>query len=381
MILRWVSKRVEEMLRFRHDRESPLPGGARLMQIVDLKGKSFCAGEKAPEDVAILAEREGWRQLRVKRFLHPNRFLNFVGSCLWILCLPIWILRVPRQSAVLVPYPGDYLKGRLGFVLLRAIRRRAAKTIVFVHDFHELRTASVGEIACEQMMRNWILDIGDIFVVHNSRMRKWVEARLCEQGLTGKRLVELGLFDYLAPGMPKVHMSSARPARVAVAGSLDRVKAAYTRQLAEVNGIDWRLYGPGWDGAEMPHMTWHGVLGFTELVDRLEADWGLVWDGDSIETCAGASGGYLRINNPHKASLYLAAGLPVIVWSGSAVAEIVLSRRAGIGIENLRELPQRLAAVTPEDYSEFCRNAAMLGTQLRDGTFTRTALGACMLDN
>ena len=34
-----------------------------------------------------------------------------------------------------------------------------------------------------------------------------------------------------------------------------------------------------------------------------------MWDGPSPDTCAGVYGAYLRYNNPHKTSLYLAAGL------------------------------------------------------------------------
>ena len=32
---------------------------------------------------------------------------------------------------------------------------------------------------------------------------------------------------------------------------------------------------------------------------------------------------YLRINNPHKTSLYLACGIPIITWNKAAIAQYV----------------------------------------------------------
>lgn len=45
----------------------------------------------------------------------------------------------------------------------------------------------------------------------------------------------------------------------------------------------------------------------------LEGDFGLVWDGISAQSCIGNTGEYLKYNDPHKTSLYIASGIPVIV--------------------------------------------------------------------
>lgn len=49
-----------------------------------------------------------------------------------------------------------------------------------------------------------------------------------------------------------------------------------------------------------------------ELPEKLEAKYGLVWDGLEITSCEGTFGQYLKYNNPHKFSLYMAAGIAVI---------------------------------------------------------------------
>ena len=57
--------------------------------------------------------------------------------------------------------------------------------------------------------------------------------------------------------------------------------------------------------------TYFGSFLPDELPAALEGGFGLVWDGDSAETCSGVFGEYLRYNNSHKASLYLASGFPL----------------------------------------------------------------------
>ena len=60
-----------------------------------------------------------------------------------------------------------------------------------------------------------------------------------------------------------------------------------------------------------------------ELPEKLEGGFGLVWDGDDLGACTGVFGEYMKYNNPHKTSLYLASGLPVIIWEKAAMAKYI----------------------------------------------------------
>jgi len=73
---------------------------------------------------------------------------------------------------------------------------------------------------------------------------------------------------------------------------------------------------------------------------KLKEHFGLVWDGEEIETIAGTTGEYLRYNSPHKASLYIVSGLPLIVWKESAIYELVKQYNIGFGVSNLMELDE-----------------------------------------
>ena len=56
---------------------------------------------------------------------------------------------------------------------------------------------------------------------------------------------------------------------------------------------------------EGPNCTYKGKFS-PENISFIEGNWGLVWDGDQLETCHGKLGEYLRINSSHKISLYIA---------------------------------------------------------------------------
>jgi len=93
-----------------------------------------------------------------------------------------------------------------------------------------------------------------------------------------------------------------------------------------------------------------------DMIGHLEGSWGLVWDGDSTETCSGTWGSYLKIIAPHKFSLYVLAGLPLIVWKDSAMAKLVEMKNLGITVTSLSEISARISAVSDNDYKEYCAN-------------------------
>ena len=111
-----------------------------------------------------------------------------------------------------------------------------------------------------------------------------------------------------------------------------------------------------------------------ELPGALEGSWGLVWDSQSVDSCIGPTGNYLRYNNPHKASLYLSSGLPLIVWADSALAAFVRDNRVGICIDSLKELRRLIDRISSKEYAEMVANSSRLAENLRSGYYTRVAM-------
>jgi hypothetical protein len=117
-----------------------------------------------------------------------------------------------------------------------------------------------------------------------------------------------------------------------------------------------------------------GFVQSDELIATAKGHFGLVWDGDSTTTCSGNFGEYLQYNNPHKTSLYLRCGLPVIIWSKAALANFIRENKVGICIDSLEDLEEVLSKVQKEDYAEMKSRALRIRNKLQSGFYTRLAL-------
>ena len=259
--------------------------------------------------------------------------------------------------------------------LLAQARGRGARVLGLVHDLETLRMGLDGNVGLRSRLRMQLEESGvlkqcDRLIVHNENMRE----RMAAAGTPREKLICLGIFDYLteasAPG------SGAGRDRLVAAGNLAPEKAGYLYALPE--DIPLELYGVNYrdDGGANRH--YHGAFDPEELPGVLEGGFGLVWDGPSPDTCAGVYGAYLRYNNPHKTSLYLAAGLPVAIWEEAALADLITAEGAGFTAASVRQAAEKAAAMTAAEYETVRRSAVRLGQKLRRGDFLRRALGEGM---
>lgn len=260
-------------------------------------------------------------------------------------------------------------------LLCRVARARGARVIALVHDLGSMRRH---RLTVEQEVRR--LSHAHCVVASNEAMARWLR----QAGLRVPVAV-LGLWDYRSPEavLPAVRggEGAALP-RVVYAGSLNPRKNSFFRLLPSViKGYQLNLYGDTRWGLTLRgchDLVFRGHIPAGD-VDRLaQYDYGLVWDGDSIDACTGDFGGYLRLNTPHKASFYLRAGLPLVVWSGAAIAPLVERDGLGVAVDSLRDLPAALLRVTPARYGRMRGNAAALAMRLNCGESFKKAVGrAC----
>ncbi|EQC81107.1 Glycosyltransferase [Enterococcus sp. HSIEG1] len=99
---------------------------------------------------------------------------------------------------------------------------------------------------------------------------------------------------------------------------------------------------------------------------------GLAWD-DKLPA-GGDYQQYTKYNAPHKISLYLSLGIPVIVWQQAAIAEMVQKLGLGIVIAGIEEIDHKLGELTDEEMLRMKNNVLSFSCLLRSGIFTRTAL-------
>ena len=324
-------------------------------------GKSALnALSKAPADVSEILSREGF-EIIVNDYLLRNRILRIP----LVLITPlIQAARIKRGSLLLYqhPYDTEHKAIRTMNGILRSLLRgKDVKTSVLVHDvdsvrFHE--TSLQEEVA--------ILNSFDSVIVHSSNMK----SLLMENGLTSPCRI-LGLFDYLySEGNTQPR---SRDGGVCYAGNLE--KSTFLKDIHKI-GIPCCLYGacpPSIPAAE--NVRYEGRFA-PENLSSLKGGWGLVWDGESIDGPEGRLGEYLRYNSPHKASMYVCAGLPLIVPSWSAIADTVRKNNLGIVVRSLTDIKSAVDAVSQEAYDAMVASLSEYAGVLSDGGHIKAALMA-----
>lgn len=280
---------------------------------------------------------------------------------------------IPDGSTVVIQYP--ILRNPIGYVnMMKKLHRRNVRICLLIHDIEMFRNYQYGDNSA--LFRKsftdqdaQILQTADFFIAHNKAMKE----KMVGIGIPVDRIIVLGIFDYLIPDYdPAWSEKFHREAPVVVAGSLIPSKCGYLYQMPD--SIECNAYGVHYKENGNKNLHYMGSFAPDELPGHLEGSFGLVWDGPETTTCAGNTGNYLRINNPHKTSLYLATGMPVVIWKEAALAPFVEENRCGITVDSLEKLAQVLAGMTDDEYAELKANAASVSERLRSGYYTKRAI-------
>ena len=256
-----------------------------------------------------------------------------------------------------------YLEGPF-FLRKIPMLNKAAKNIVLIHDLNSVRFSH----SSKREIRN--LNKYDVIISHNSCMSQYLR----KMGVK-KPMVDLEIFDYLCMEYyEKIDCDKYQKDKpVVIAGNLDKSKSGYVYSLPE--NVEFRLYGINYGDTDgQGNVHYQGAYQPEELAALLEGSFGLVWDGNSTETCIP----YLSINNSHKTSLYLAAGLPVILWKQDAHAKFVEEHQCGILVDTLEEISQKISSMTEEEYQVLKRNAGDLSKRITCGYYTKKAVNKAL---
>lgn len=323
------------------------------------------AGPKARTDVADILAADGWRRLFVQRREDGSTIDKF---CAIPVNLQNWIRvlnRVKQDDVLLIQFPlAMYPQvSRTAVPIIKKIRKKKVRLIFLIHDLESLR-------GYDDSVEQDFLSCADALIVHNDVMRDYVLQRgYCSN------VVSLGVFDYLVP--PNQPRSKCIRG-IDIAGNLNPEKAGYIYKLAEeMPEAEINLYGPNIVDDNPVIASWYkGSFPPDRLAQEMKGRFGLVWDGNSIDTCSGEYGEYLKYNNPHKLSMYLAIGKPVIVWKQSASATLVESFGIGYCASNLKEAVDYANSVSTDAYRSLKTQLEDISRKIRDGYFLKRALSS-----
>lgn len=259
--------------------------------------------------------------------------------------------------------------------IIKKLRKKGCRVITIMFELETFfdmdhRNAAYLKRATSRRIENRLLEISDAVVVHNDLMK----SMLASSGADADKMFSVGVMDYLRDEP----LDSKKTERIDIgkpvifAGNLSAEKSTFQYNLPD--GFRCNLYGSDYTGAENDCIRYKGVFDPIELMDKMEGSFGLVWDGDSVDELNGTYGKYLTYNNPHKIAVYLASGIPVIVWNGTAMADFVRKEKCGITVSSLREVPGRIKEMPSGEYEAMRLNACRVGNEMRQGIHIRNAV-------
>lgn len=342
--------------------------------------KRNTAGAKAPDDINEICRRRGMEAFFMPAFPHGESVIK----------KKIWLATVANRYWKKLQHTVDegdiilYQHPMYGYHIIKKymtiLKKKKCKFVALVHDLESLRKGIEGVLSVKSTTSNFadlrLLKDFDCVICHNEHMKKY----LINQGFDSSKIVCLEIFDYLTDFECKQNVWSSELS-IAIAGNLAKGKCGYIYKMYkdtqnEYNsGLITNLYGISFEVENRSlGMDYHGSFKPEELPSHLHGKFGLVWDGPEASSCTGNTGEYLKYNNPHKTSLYLASKMPVIVWNQAAIADFVLRNRVGITVNNLYELEKVISSVSEEEYEEMCKNVEKISQKLRDGYFFNEAM-------
>ena len=280
------------------------------------------------------------------------------------------LLRLPFKSVLCTQYPINKYRGYILFVA----RLKRCKIITLVHDVGFLRKRTKHKDKELARICN-----SDAVIVHNPIMKRW----FLEQGVNIPVIV-LGIFDYVAEKLPDQNSDVEKKSNfeLVYAGGYGNNKNSYVYDvdLLETKHFDLKLYGTGFEPEKRKveeaesSVLYAGVFPSNEIAYKIEGDFGLVWDGESVNTCSGQYGEYLKFNNPHKTSLYLLCGLPIVIWKEAALASFITDNNLGIAVSSLEELDEAFGKLSFEDLRSMKENVKEFQKKVMTGSFYKAAV-------
>lgn len=318
------------------------------------------AGNRAKTDNEVTFAEMGAVNLGLPQRIRSGKVATFVYD---LMSVVRFAFKVRRSDRLLLQYPVK----KYYTLICRIAHSRGAKVVSFIHDLGSCRRK---KLTVEQEMRR--LSHSDAVIAANPAMQAWLEVNGYKGILTCS-----GFHDYRSNAQPNEESGLSTPPTVIYAGAVNRRKNSFLIDFCQLHK-SYRLLIYG-DCRNIPEI----VNSQTETRDFIEpdmfisnagGDYGLVWDGDSLDACTGSFGEYLALNTPHKASFYLRAGLPLIVWDNSAIAPLVKHEGVGIAVSSLADIDNALARITDDAYSKMRRNVVALSKKLSAGDSLRAAI-------
>lgn len=344
------------------------------------KDSLYFAASKARKDIDNIIIEDSFENIILFK-KYKSKIMKFISLFVNFTKIMLKKFDNNEENLFLFQYPYVLNSCFLSNLVVNVLRKKLKyskiqfKIICLIHDLEYFRYGIETQNETEFLKKDIkILNNFDYVISHNSSMTKLLNDNKIES-----KIYNLNLFDYLVKNDINEKEINKNKYVVCFAGNLSNEKSSFLYEIVKYN-IDMKfqleLYGVNFDEKYLnnSNFKYKGSFNPDELPENIKADFGLIWDGTSIETCSGTLGKYMQYNNPHKFSLYMAMKLPVIAWKDSAIAKFVELNNIGIVIDSLNNLGETLDKIDSEKYKSMKNNVRKISSNVVRGYYTKNTL-------
>lgn len=326
----------------------------------DMNINGVFAGNKFPRDIITICQKEGYEPIYVAeghsklmawKYLHDWNNLQKIES---------------NSIAVFIDQVSPRITRRMVYSTLK---RKNVAIIPLLEDIDPLRSS---EMTPTQKKRELNRLHQAKYIISQNRK----ESKLLENMGFDVPKIELNVLDFLSDKIDSSKKEKNNKWKVCYGGNLTEQQSGFLKEIKESDSVEYYIYGKGEVSKQLPKgAIYKGSFSAENCVGNLEGNWGLVWNGQSLEiNLRDNKSTYYNYVSPHKFSMYILCGMPLIVYSGSAMAEFVQKNKCGIIIDKLDQIPKRLNLVSNTAYQEMHQNVLEIAQKISSGFFTKEVL-------
>ena len=259
-------------------------------------------------------------------------------------------------------------------LLLKPILRikiiRKFKVIYLIHDIFSLcynTEQSIREHRNEIERDINLINACDCVIAHNQFMIDRLRELGCKTSL-----VSLNIFDYACSIPAKKRTWDKNNIEIAFAGNIS--KSRFLNQL-DKNNPPFQVNVYGSPQPHFQHLNYKGCVDADILPNVIEGHFGLIWEGDYE---VNLENNYNQINNPHKLSMYIVAGLPVIALKDSAAGNFIENKKIGFTVTSLDQIYDKIESMNENQYMNMTNECYRIRMKLINGDYLKQAL-ICLL--
>lgn len=327
----------------------------------------YDAGSKPRNDITKIFTSNGFIEYNlIYKLFIKNKIFRIISFLFQYFTLLTKLL-LNKTQLIVIQYPYYFPSSIAAINLLCKVKKKAYK-VIFIHDINSLRINGVLSKEEEDVFNRV-----DCLIVHTQKMKE-----VLWKNNIKPEIKILGIFDYLSNS--KNFYQDMDKFSIVFAGNLQ--KSTFISKIPSdfLKNLFLYLYGVIPPKNYDKNFSYEGKFN-PDDIENIKGFWGLVWDGDSVETCSGNMGEYLKFNASHKISLYLAAEKPVIIWEKSAMKDFVLNYNLGFCINSIDEIYDKIVSFSEKELFEIKKSVKEFACYLRKGNNTKKIIKSLNIEN